>query len=42
LSLLLDRIDRALFCADDADEPIPLPLAGRKLQVNTDWGRDDA
>ena len=37
LTLLLDRIDRALFC-DDA--PIPLPLAGRKLQVNSDWGRE--
>jgi hypothetical protein len=37
LTLLLERIDRALF-ADDA--PIPLPLAGRKLQVNSDWGRD--
>jgi hypothetical protein len=37
LTLLLERIDRALFC-DDA--PIPLPLAGRKLQVNSDWGRE--
>ena len=42
LSGLLDRIDRSLFHQDDADEPIALPLAGRKLQVNTDWGRDDA
>ena len=41
LSALLDRIDRALFHADDADEPVALPLAGRKLQVNTDWGRDE-
>src|SRR5471030_202430 len=41
LSGLLDRIDRSLFHPDDADEPIALPLAGRKLQVNTDWGRDD-
>ena len=23
-------------------DPIPLPLAGRKLQVNSDWGREDA
>ena len=23
-----------------ADEPVALPLAGRKLQVNTDWGRE--
>ncbi len=38
LAALLDRIDRSLFHPDD--EPIPLPLAGRKLQVNTDWGRE--
>jgi hypothetical protein len=30
LMLLLERIDRALA----------LPLAGRKLQVNSDWGRE--
>ena len=36
LSLLLERIDRSLF----SDDPIPLPLAGRKLQVNSDWGRE--
>jgi hypothetical protein len=41
LSALLDRIDRSLFHADEADEPVPLPLAGRKMQVNTDWGRDE-
>ena len=41
LSSLLDRVDRMLFHADDSDEPVLLPLAGRKLQVNTDWGRDD-
>ena len=40
LSSLLDRVDRNLFHADSADEPVPLPLAGRKLQVNTDWGRE--
>lgn len=40
LSSLLDRIDRSLFQAADGEEPVPLPLAGRKLQVNTDWGRD--
>jgi hypothetical protein len=39
LSLLLERIDRTLF-SDDDDVPIPLPLAGRKLQLNSDWGRD--
>ena len=37
LSLLLERVDRALFCDD---VPNALPLAGRKLQVNSDWGRD--
>jgi hypothetical protein len=41
LSGLLDRINRWLFHPDDADEPIALPLAGRKLQVNTEWGRDE-
>src|SRR6266540_7115773 len=40
LSALLDRLDRALFQQDDAEQPAPLPLVGRKLQVNTDWGRD--
>ena len=40
LSLLLDRVDRRLFHPDDTDDPIPLPLAGHKLQVNSDWGRD--
>src|SRR5262249_21385647 len=40
LSSLLDRIDRALFQPVDGEEPVALPLAGRKLQVNTDWGRE--
>ena len=40
LSTLMDRIDRSLFHPDAADQPIALPLAGRKLQVNTEWGRD--
>src|SRR3954464_15046992 len=40
LSTLLDRIDRSLFHSDDAGEGIAQPLSGRKLQVNTDWGRD--
>jgi hypothetical protein len=39
LSALLDRLDRVLFQQDDA-EPAALPLVGRKLQVNTDWGRE--
>src|SRR4051812_4450653 len=40
LSTLLDRIDRSLFHADESDQPVALPLVGRKLQVHTDWGRE--
>ena len=40
LSGLLDRIDRAIFHPDDSDEAVALPLAGRKLQLNTEWGRE--
>jgi hypothetical protein len=50
MSLLLDRIDRVLFrcgagpaCAEaeaDAELLVALPLSGRKLQANTDWGRE--
>jgi hypothetical protein len=41
LSLLLDRVDRALFGGGSAAaDAVALPLAGRKLQVNSDWGRD--
>jgi len=40
LSLLLERIDRALFHPDEAVEPVAQPLIGRKMQVNTDWGRE--
>ena len=40
LSSLLDRVDRLLFHSDNGEEPVPLPLEGRKLQINTDWGRD--
>ena len=40
LSGLLDRVDRWLFRCGDSADPVPLPLAGRKLQVNTEWGRD--
>ena len=40
LSALLDRVDRRLFHQDDSDDPVPLPLTGRKLQVHSDWGRD--
>ncbi len=48
LASLLDRVDRILFHADDpdahvaAESTIALPLAGRKLQLNSDWGRDEA
>jgi hypothetical protein len=40
---LVDRIDQRLFHIvplDGADAAVALPLAGRKLQLNTDWGRD--
>ena len=39
LSALLDRVDRTLFHGEEAAEPVAQPLVGRKLQVNTDWGR---
>ena len=46
LSALLERVDDALFQRaidpDDLDHgpaTHPLPLAGRKLHVHTDWGR---
>ena len=37
LAALLDRVDRHLF-QDFGDVA---PLSGRKLQLNTEWGRDD-
>jgi hypothetical protein len=43
LAALLQRIDRALFrqANDGAEAPsLPLPLAGRKMQAYTDWGRN--
>ena len=40
LSSLLDRVDRRLFHPNDSEEPVAAPLQGRKLQVNTDWGRE--
>jgi Domain of unknown function (DUF5615) len=40
LAALLERLDRALFQAPpDAAVPSALPLAGRKLHAQTDWGR---
>jgi hypothetical protein len=40
LSLLLSRVDRALFDRNGGDAAA-LPLAGRKLHAHTDWGRRD-
>jgi hypothetical protein len=40
LSALLDRIDRSLFHPESAEDPVAQPLVGRKLQVNSDWGRE--
>jgi hypothetical protein len=40
LSSLLDRVHRVLFHPDAAEDPVALPLAGRKLQVHSDWGRE--
>jgi hypothetical protein len=40
LTLLLERIDRALFADKTAPDSLLLPLAGRKLHVNSDWGRE--
>ena len=39
LSALLERVDRALFHTGDGSDPVAQPLVGRKLQINTDWGR---
>ena len=40
LSALLDRVDRALFheSAGPDERVVALPLDGRKMQVNTDYG----
>ena len=40
LSSLLDRVDRSLFHPAEVEEPVAQPLIGRKLQINTDWGRE--
>ena len=40
LFALVKRVDRALFQPLN-DEPAALPLDGRKLQVHSDWGRED-
>jgi Domain of unknown function (DUF5615) len=41
LSLLLTRVDRALFRRDHLDHALSPPLLGRKLQINSDWGRGE-
>jgi Domain of unknown function (DUF5615) len=40
LAALLDRVDRALFheADDEGVRVVALPLDGRKMQVNTDFG----
>ena len=40
LFALVKRVDRLLFTEIDEARPT-LPLERRKLQVHTDWGRDD-
>ena len=40
LSALLDRVDAQLFHSEASDDVVAQPLRGRKLQINTDWGRD--
>jgi hypothetical protein len=39
-SALLMRVDRMLFHSREG-VPLALPLDGRKLQVHTDWARED-
>jgi hypothetical protein len=39
LAGLLDRIDQQLFHGEPGDDVAAAPLTGRKLQLNTDWGR---
>jgi len=43
LTLLMDRVHRRMFqrSGDERDEMPTLPLAGRKLQIHSDWGRDE-
>jgi len=41
LSLLLTRVDRTLFRREDQDPALTPPLLGQKLQINSDWGRED-
>ncbi len=40
-SALLERVDDTLFRSAESESDAPaLPLAGRKLHVHSDWGRD--
>lgn len=39
LVTLLDRVDQQLFQGDEGDDTTAVPLVGRKLQLNNDWGR---
>ena len=40
---LLDRVDRLIFrsAASEGNGTVAPPLAGRKLRIQTDWGRDE-
>ena len=40
---LLDRVDRLIFrsAASEGNGAVAPPLAGRKLRIQTDWGRDE-
>ena len=38
---LMKRVDRLLFSDGHDDARAPLPLTGQKLQVHTDWRRDE-
>ena len=41
LSSLLKRVDRTLFHSS-GDAPVALPLDGRKLELHSDWAREDS
>ena len=38
---LMTRVDRLLFSNGHDDTHAPLPLIGQKLQIHTDWRRDE-
>jgi len=38
---LMKRVDRLLFSNSHDDTHAPLPLTGQKLQIHTDWRRDE-